>query len=70
MTVSLEMNANNSVLNINNIVNNATNNNKQVMVFFHMSHCGYCIRMKNRTLTNPQVKSYIDKHFVFIVYVA
>lgn len=65
-TICLEINANNTTLNINNIINNATNSNKQVMVFFHMSHCGYCKRMKNRTLNNPQIKNYMDKNFVLI----
>ena len=66
IAMCLNINASSAVLDINHIINDASKNKKQVMIFFHMTHCGYCERMKNRTLTNPQVKSYIDKHFVFI----
>ena len=64
--ICLEINASNNLLNINHTINNAVKNNKQVMFFFHMSHCGYCSRMNNRILKNPVIKSYINKNFVLI----
>jgi len=66
LAIVSKLGASDKILNINNIIENASKNNKQVMVFFHMTHCGYCKRMKNRTLTNSKVKSYMDKHFILI----
>ena len=66
LSISLCVEANSKILNINDVAKSATVHNKQLMVFFHMSYCGYCKRMKNRTLMNPQVKNYIDKNFVLI----
>lgn len=66
ISISLNLEANDKVLNINNLVKNTTAKNKQVMIFFHMTHCGYCKRMKNRTLANPEIKSFMDEHFVLI----
>ena len=63
---SLNLKANTKVININTIVQSASIQNKQVMVFFHMSYCGYCKRMKNRTLNNTVIQNYIDKHFILV----
>jgi len=40
--------------------------NKHLLLFFHKEHCGFCEKMKNVTLEDSKVKSFIDKHFIFV----
>ena len=63
---SLNLSASSMPLNINNIVKTSTTKNKQVMVFFHMTHCGYCKRMGKKTLQENKVKEFIDENFELI----
>lgn len=44
----------------------AKSEHKHLLLFFHKKYCGFCEKMKNVTLDDPKVKSYIDKHFIFI----
>ena len=39
---------------------------KQTMIFFHMNHCSYCERMKNKTLEDKNIKKIIQKDFLFV----
>jgi len=44
----------------------AKSKNKHLLLFFHKEHCGFCKKMKNMTLEDPKVKSFIDRHFIFV----
>jgi len=63
---SLNVSADSIPLNINNKVKTAIINNKQVMIFFHMTHCGYCKRMEKKTLQEKKIKEFTDEHFELI----
>lgn len=41
----------------------ATDQNKRVMIFFHQPGCPYCAKLVNENFTNPETKSYVQKHF-------
>jgi len=58
--------ANEQEINLNTIIDNAVKEKKQIAVFFHMTHCGYCKRMKNRTLQDPQIQAIMKKSFVLV----
>jgi len=64
--ITISLNADNKVVNINTLIQTANKDNKQVITFFHMTHCGYCKRMENKTFNNTKIKSFINKHFTFI----
>jgi len=53
-------------ININKSVNDAKKNDKHLFVWLHKTDCGYCESMKEFTLQNETIKSFIDKHFIFI----
>jgi len=63
---SLNLKANQEVININKIIQNASITKKQVMVFLHMDYCPYCQRMKYKTFKDTNIKKFIDKHFKFV----
>lgn len=65
-TIVSNINANNKIIDINSIINNASTNNKQVLIFFHMTHCGYCKRMEHKTFQDKKVKQLINNNFIFI----
>ena len=53
-------------LNINNLIDTATNQNKQILIFFHMDHCGYCKRMEKRVFKNTEIQNNLKKNFLFV----
>ena len=53
------------MININELINKIQKNDKHIMVFFHMNHCPYCIRMKKGTLKNHTIQKMIEKDFIF-----
>jgi len=40
--------------------------NKQIMVFFHMEHCGWCHKLIDESLNDKNIKTMINKDFNFI----
>ena len=66
ISISLYLEADSKILNINTIVEKATQKNKQIMIFFHMTHCGYCKRMEHKTFQDQKVKQLINNNFIFI----
>jgi len=53
-------------ININRIINDASKSGKHLFVWLHKTDCGYCESMKEFTLQNDTVKSFIDKNFIFV----
>ena len=50
----------------NSIIDNAIKNNKKIIVEATSKGCHYCIKMKKEVLLNEEVKSKINKNFIFI----
>ena len=40
--------------------------NKHIMIFFHMTHCPYCIRMIDNAFSDKVAKEKMDKDYIFI----
>lgn len=60
-----QIKAKDAPLNINTLIDKATNQNKQTLIFFHMNHCGYCKRMEKRVFKNPEIQKNLKKKFLF-----
>jgi len=58
--------ANEQHINLNTIIDNTSKKDKQVVVFFHMSNCGYCERMSNQTFQNKEIQNILQKDFVVV----
>lgn len=39
---------------------------KNIMVFFHMTHCPYCMKMINTAFSDESAKKKMDKDYIFI----
>lgn len=53
-------------INIDNILLKAKSENKHLFVWLHKSGCGYCENMREFTLENETVNTFIQKHFLFV----
>lgn len=53
-------------ININKIVKDAQKNDKHLFVWLHKTNCGYCERMREFTLEDETIQSFISKHFIFV----
>jgi thioredoxin-related protein len=40
--------------------------NKKIFIHFWASWCGYCTKMAKETFNDPQVVSYLNKHFITV----
>jgi thioredoxin-related protein len=52
-------------INFDKMIENANNNNKQIMIFFHMEHCPWCNQMIDLSLSKQDVKDTINQYFVY-----
>ncbi len=52
-------------ININNLINNASNDNKYLIVWLHKTDCGYCESMKEFTLENETIELLMSKKFIY-----
>ena len=52
-----------SFLEIADDVDEATEEGKQVILFFHLDACPYCDRMIDESFESPKLKNYIQSHF-------
>jgi thioredoxin-related protein len=66
LLIFLSLNLYSSDINLDNIIKQSKQQNKQIMVFFHMKHCGWCHKMINDTLENESIKKIINDKFVFV----
>ena len=54
------------VINVDNIIDQAKKQNKQLLVFFHMTYCGACKRMIRDSINNPKIIKQIEKDFIYL----
>lgn len=52
-----------SFLEIQDDVKEATENNKQLILFFHLNNCPYCAKMLEDNFLKEPLKTYIQEHF-------
>jgi thioredoxin-related protein len=52
--------------NFDNIIKTAKEQNKQIMVFFHMEHCPWCHKFINESLSDKKIQNMINKDFIFV----
>jgi len=62
----LQLSLHSREINIDKIVHTAKNTQKHLLVWLHKTDCGYCESMKEFTLENDTIKSFLDKNFVFV----
>lgn len=53
-------------IDINKLINSATNADKYLFIWFHKTDCGYCDSMKEFTLDDETIKTLIKKKFLFV----
>ena len=56
----------NETIDINSKIQIAQKENKQLMFFFHIPHCPYCIRMINENFKDKETLKEIEENFIFI----
>lgn len=52
-------------INLDKLIHKATLSHKHLFVFLHKTHCGYCENMKEFTLQNETIHSFINKNFIY-----
>lgn len=58
--------AEDKIINIDNFSTQAKNETKHTILYFHMTHCPYCKRMKKFVFNNKDIKKDIEKDFLFV----
>lgn len=53
-------------INLNQLVVEAKETNKHILVFFHIPGCNYCLHMQEFTFDDEMVKAAIKKDFIFV----
>ncbi len=53
----------NSFLEFEEDVNEAAEQHKRVMIYFHQEGCPYCAKLVDENFTNPQIESYVRQNF-------
>lgn len=56
----------NDIIDINKKVEQAKEENKRLMFFFHIPNCPYCQRMLDENFKNEKILKLIDENFVFV----
>ena len=66
ISLVLQLSLHSKEININQIINSTKTSQKHLFVWLHKTDCGYCESMREFTLENEIIKSFIDKHFIFV----
>jgi len=66
LIISLQTISSAKVINIDTISNQAASQNRQLMIFFHMTYCGYCKKMIRTTLSDKKTAQKIEKNFTLL----
>jgi thioredoxin-related protein len=64
LILSISLNA--IEINVNKLIKDAKIQNKQVLVFFHMTYCPYCQKMLKENFENKNFLKQFNKHFVYL----
>jgi len=54
------------VVNIDQIAQEAKNEKKHIILFFHMTHCPYCIRMIDNAFSDTFAKQKMEKNYIYV----
>jgi len=66
LIISLQAISSAKTINIDNISNQAKSQNRQLLIFFHMTYCGYCKKMIRTTLNDKRTAQKIEKNFTLL----
>jgi thioredoxin-related protein len=66
LTLLLHLTAYAELINVDNVAAQAKKENKQVLLFFHMTRCGACKEMIKTSVEDPDIKRQIDRDFLFV----
>lgn len=66
LLISLHLISYAEVIDINHISSEAKKQNKQLLIFFHMTRCGSCKKMIKTSIEDLEIKKQIDKDFIYI----
>lgn len=53
-------------INIDEIINSANKTQKHLFIWLHKTDCGYCENMREFTLENEIISSFVKKNFVYV----
>jgi thioredoxin-related protein len=53
-------------INLNQFIQQATNEHKILFVFLHKTNCSYCENMLDFTFNDDEIKAYIKKYFIYV----
>ena len=66
LLILLSVNIYASDINFDDIIKQSKKEDKQIMVFFHMEHCGWCHKMIDDSLSDKSIKKIIKDKFIFV----
>jgi len=66
LLILLSINLYSSDINFDDIIKQSKKQDKQIMVFFHMEHCGWCHKMIDDSLSDKSIKKIIKDKFIFV----
>lgn len=66
LLVSLHLISYAEIIDINHISSEAKKQNKQLLIFFHMTRCSSCKKMIKNSIEDLEIKKQIDKDFIYI----
>jgi len=66
LTLFLHITAYAELINVDNITAQAKKENKQVLLFFHMTRCGACKEMIKTSIEDAEIRKQIDRDFLYV----
>jgi len=66
LLIFLTLNLYSSDIDFDKIIKQSKEQNKQIMVFFHMKHCPWCHKMIDDSLKDENIMNQIKKDFIYV----
>ena len=66
LLILLSINLYSSDINFDDIIKQSKKQDKQIMIFFHMEHCGWCHKMIDDSLSDKSIAKIIKDKFIFV----
>ena len=66
LIISLHVVVSAKVISINNIIDEAKKQDKQVLIFFHMTYCGACKKMIKNSFNDQEITKQINRDFILV----